>query len=88
MISQAFQDLSHSDFSGSIPAKFSASSSLVLPNMSFNDISGSIPSNNVFRLMGSSAYEGNPKLRGAPLNHILLPLLYSGLSENVIAIVI
>ena len=49
------QDLSPSNFSGSIPAKFS--SSLVLPNMSFNDISGSIPSNSVFRLMGSSAYE-------------------------------
>jgi hypothetical protein len=60
----------------------------VLPNMSFNDISGSIPSNNVFRLMGSSAYEGNPKLRGAPLNHILLPLWYSGLSENVVAIAV
>jgi len=67
IISQAFQDLSHSDFSGSIPAKFSSSSSLVLPNMSFNDISGSIPTNNVFRLMGSSAYEGNPKLCGAPM---------------------
>ncbi|CAK7324906.1 unnamed protein product [Dovyalis caffra] len=60
-------DLSRNNFSGSIPAKFGASSSLVLLNVSFNDISGSIPSNNVFRLMGSSAYEGNPKLCGAPL---------------------
>eukprot|EP00258_Populus_trichocarpa_P044550 XP_024460569.1 leucine-rich repeat receptor-like protein kinase TDR [Populus trichocarpa] len=60
-------DLSHNNFSGPIPAKFGASSSLVLLNVSFNDISGSIPSNNVFRLMGSNAYEGNPKLCGAPL---------------------
>ncbi|KAJ6423506.1 hypothetical protein OIU84_024463 [Salix udensis] len=36
--------------------------------MSFDDISGSIPSNNVFRLMGSSsADDGNPKLCEAPL---------------------
>ncbi|KAL9366647.1 hypothetical protein Peur_037846 [Populus x canadensis] len=62
-------DLAGNDMEGKIPHQ-----SLVLPNMSFNDISGSIPSNDVFRLMGSSAYEGNPKLRGAPLNHILLPL--------------
>ncbi|KAB5552817.1 hypothetical protein DKX38_010128 [Salix brachista] len=60
-------DLSHNNFSGPIPAKFGASSSLVLLNVSFNDISGSIPSKDVFRLMGSSAYEGNPKLCGAPL---------------------
>ncbi|KAJ6746164.1 hypothetical protein OIU74_028763 [Salix koriyanagi] len=60
-------DLSHNNFSGPIPAKFGASSSLVLLNVSFNDISGSIPSKDVFRLMGNNAYEGNPKLCGAPL---------------------
>lgn len=60
-------DLSHDNFSGPIPAKFGASSSLVLLNVSFNDISGSIPSSNVFKLMGTSAYQGNPKLCGAPL---------------------
>lgn len=60
-------DLSHNNFSGPIPVKFGDSTRLVLLNVSFNDISGSIPSNNVFRLMGSSAYMGNPKLCGAPL---------------------
>ena len=48
--------------------RFNDSSSLVLLNMSFDDIPGSIPSNNVFRLMGSSsANDGNPKLCEAPL---------------------
>ncbi|KAJ6731789.1 LEUCINE-RICH REPEAT RECEPTOR-LIKE PROTEIN KINASE [Salix purpurea] len=60
-------DLSRDNFSGPIPAKFGASSSLVVLNVSFNDISGSIPSSNVFKLMGTSAYQGNPKLCGAPL---------------------
>ncbi|KAG8491238.1 hypothetical protein CXB51_014394 [Gossypium anomalum] len=60
-------DLSHNDFSGSIPAEFGKSSSLVLLNVSFNDISGTIPSHELLQSMGSSAYTGNPKLCGAPL---------------------
>ncbi|KAL1165126.1 hypothetical protein V6Z11_A06G111000 [Gossypium hirsutum] len=60
-------DLSHNDFSGSIPAEFAKSSSLVLLNVSFNDISGTIPSHELLQSMGSSAYTGNPKLCGAPL---------------------
>ncbi|KAL5547663.1 hypothetical protein UlMin_002894 [Ulmus minor] len=60
-------DLSHNSFNGSIPAKFSHSSSLILLNVSFNDISGSIPSEKSFRKMGSSAFAGNPKLCGEPL---------------------
>ncbi|KDP38629.1 hypothetical protein JCGZ_03982 [Jatropha curcas] len=63
----SFIDLSRNNFSGSIPVKFGESSSLVLLNVSFNDISGSIPSKNVFRLMGRSAFTGNPKLCGTPL---------------------
>ncbi|KAF8393079.1 hypothetical protein HHK36_021320 [Tetracentron sinense] len=60
-------DLSHNGFKGSIPAKFGNSSSLVLLNVSFNDISGSVPSQKTFRLMGTSAFDGNPQLCGAPL---------------------
>ncbi|XP_022938147.1 leucine-rich repeat receptor-like protein kinase TDR isoform X1 [Cucurbita moschata] len=60
-------DLSHNGFNGSIPDKFRDSLSLVLLNVSSNDISGSIPENDVFRLMGRSAFAGNPKLCGAPL---------------------
>ncbi|KAM3762134.1 hypothetical protein ACB098_01G321700 [Castanea mollissima] len=60
-------DLSHNSFNGPIPVKFGSSSSLLLLNVSFNDISGSIPSQNSFRLMGSTAFVGNPRLCGAPL---------------------
>ncbi|KAK6942247.1 Serine-threonine/tyrosine-protein kinase, catalytic domain [Dillenia turbinata] len=60
-------DLSHNNFNGSIPAKFGTLSSLLLLNVSFNDILGSIPSEKRFRLMGSSAFVGNPNLCGAPL---------------------
>ncbi|XP_044471289.1 leucine-rich repeat receptor-like protein kinase TDR [Mangifera indica] len=60
-------DLSHNNFSGSIPRKFGNCSSLVLLNVSFNDISGSIPSGKALKMMGSSAYVGNPKLCGVPL---------------------
>ncbi|XP_024028324.1 leucine-rich repeat receptor-like protein kinase TDR [Morus notabilis] len=60
-------DLSHNSFAGPIPAKFSHSSSLQLLNVSFNDISGSIPSEKQFRTMGRSAFTGNSKLCGAPL---------------------
>ncbi|XP_057968360.1 leucine-rich repeat receptor-like protein kinase TDR [Malania oleifera] len=60
-------DLSQNNFSGPIPMRFSNSSTLVLLNVSFNDISGSIPSAKRFGLMGASAFVGNPKLCGAPL---------------------
>ncbi|WCJ29842.1 Leucine-rich repeat transmembrane protein kinase family protein [Euphorbia peplus] len=62
-----FIDLSHNNFSGSFPVKFAESSSLVLLNVSFNDLSGSIPSNKLFESMGSSAFTGNEKLCGRPL---------------------
>lgn len=60
-------DLSNNNLSGHIPAKLGASSSLQLLNVSFNYISGSIPAWKSFRLMDSSAFEGNPELCGAPL---------------------
>lgn len=60
-------DLSHNSFTGPIPPKFGHSSSLQLLNVSFNYISGSIPSEKQFRTMGVSAFTGNAKLCGAPL---------------------
>ncbi|KAK0572143.1 hypothetical protein LWI29_026806 [Acer saccharum] len=60
-------DLSHNNLSGTIPAKFGNASNLLLLNVSFNDISGSIPSGKALKLMGTSAYVGNPRLCGAPL---------------------
>ncbi|GAY56720.1 hypothetical protein CUMW_174040, partial [Citrus unshiu] len=73
-------DLSHNSLSGQIPAKFGSCSSLTVLNVSFNDISGSIPSGKVLRLMGSSAYAGNPKLCGAPLQpcHASVAILGKG----------
>ncbi|KAL9233937.1 hypothetical protein vseg_008869 [Gypsophila vaccaria] len=60
-------DLSHNNLSGSIPEELGRSSSLQLLNVSFNDMSGSIPKSNSFKLMGESAFSGNPNLCGAPL---------------------
>ncbi|KAL5772786.1 hypothetical protein ACOSP7_012404 [Xanthoceras sorbifolium] len=60
-------DLSLNNLSGPLPAKFGNDSRLVLLNVSFNDISGSIPSGKALKLMGTSAYVGNPRLCGAPL---------------------
>ncbi|XP_021774326.1 leucine-rich repeat receptor-like protein kinase TDR [Chenopodium quinoa] len=60
-------DLSHNNISGEIPERLGHSTSLLLLNVSFNDISGSIPENSNFRLMDSSAFQGNPKLCGVPL---------------------
>lgn len=60
-------DLSNNKFSGNIPAKFGSSSNLQLLNVSFNNISGSIPTGKSFKLMSSSAFEGNSELCGAPL---------------------
>ncbi|GAA0176525.1 hypothetical protein LIER_42091 [Lithospermum erythrorhizon] len=62
-------DLSHNMFGGPLPKQFGNSSSLKQFNVSFNDISGNIPQENSFRVMDSSAFEGNPKLCGAPLRH-------------------
>ncbi|KAI4344242.1 hypothetical protein L6164_011490 [Bauhinia variegata] len=60
-------DLSNNGFIGPIPAKFCSSSSLQLLNVSFNNISGTIPKTKPFKLMGRSAFVGNPELCGAPL---------------------
>ncbi|KAL5985460.1 hypothetical protein ACLOJK_027444 [Asimina triloba] len=60
-------DLSRNKLTGSIPVDFGNSSRLLLLNVSFNNISGSIPPADVFGLMGSNAFIGNPDLCGPPL---------------------
>ncbi|PIA45695.1 hypothetical protein AQUCO_01600135v1 [Aquilegia coerulea] len=60
-------DLSYNEFKGELPVEFQNSSSLVLLNVSFNDLSGNIPSDKKFRLMGATAFVGNSKLCGEPL---------------------
>ena len=61
----AIVDLSYNLLTGPIPEKLSNLSSLL--NVSFNDVFGSIPLENIFRMMGSSAFVGNSKLCGEPL---------------------
>lgn len=60
-------DISCNNLSGTIPDKFGNSSRLQLLNVSYNDLVGSIPQEKSFRLLGRSAFDGNPKLCGAPL---------------------
>ncbi|CAL5339477.1 hypothetical protein CsSME_00023204 [Camellia sinensis var. sinensis] len=60
-------DFSFNHFNGSIPAKLADSWSLRVLNVSFNNLSGSIPPKKKFRLMGNSAFVGNPGLCGVPL---------------------
>ncbi|KAK9098411.1 hypothetical protein Syun_025456 [Stephania yunnanensis] len=60
-------DLSHNELKGSIPGMFGSSSSLISLNLSFNDVAGSIPPGKIFETMDQSAFIGNPKLCGAPL---------------------
>lgn len=60
-------ELNMNRLSSTLPTSILRCGSLKLLNVSFNDISGSIPSENVFRLMDSSSFIGNPKLCGAPL---------------------
>ena len=63
----AIVDLSCNLLTGPIPEKPSNLSSLLLMNVSFNDVSGSIPLEKIFRMMGSSVFVGNSKLCGEPL---------------------
>ncbi|KAJ0031251.1 hypothetical protein Pint_14680 [Pistacia integerrima] len=81
-------DLSHNNFSGPIPRNFGNCSSLVLLNVSFNDISGSIPSGKALKLMGSSAYVGNPKLCGAPLQSCATSIFGSKGSGKLILVLL
>ncbi|RVX12686.1 putative LRR receptor-like serine/threonine-protein kinase [Vitis vinifera] len=63
----AIVDLSCNLWTGPIPEKLSNLPSLLLMNMSFNEVSGSIPLEKISRMMGSSAFVGNSKLCGEPL---------------------
>ncbi|TVU48538.1 hypothetical protein EJB05_08177 [Eragrostis curvula] len=63
-------DLSENRLTGPIPSELGSLSNLTHFNVSFNDLSGMIPSAPVLQNFGESAFIGNPRLCGSPLNHL------------------
>ncbi|KAL4322633.1 hypothetical protein AHAS_Ahas14G0230000 [Arachis hypogaea] len=64
-----FLDLSRNHLSGTIPSQLTQIDDLSVLDLSYNDLSGEIPLGTQLQTRDASAYEGNPKLCGAPLNN-------------------
>ncbi|MED6140675.1 hypothetical protein PIB30_095607 [Stylosanthes scabra] len=62
-------DLSRNHLSGSIPLQLAQIDRLSVLDLSYNDLSGEIPLGAQLQTRDASAYAGNPKLCGAPLNN-------------------
>ncbi|XP_057754499.1 receptor-like protein EIX2 [Arachis stenosperma] len=62
-------DLSRNHLSGTIPSQLAQIDRLSVLDLSYNDLSGEIPLGTQLQTRDASAYEGNPKLCGAPLNN-------------------
>nr|XP_011466459.1 PREDICTED: receptor-like protein 12 isoform X2 [Fragaria vesca subsp. vesca] len=60
-------DLSNNNLSGTIPPELTVLTFLSFLNLSDNQLSGTIPNGNQFSTFGSSSYEDNEGLCGAPL---------------------
>ncbi|MED6198300.1 hypothetical protein PIB30_064896, partial [Stylosanthes scabra] len=67
-----FLDLSRNQLSGRIPLQLSQVDLLGVLDISYNDLSGQIPLGTQLQTRDASAYIGNPKLCGAPLNKTCL----------------
>ncbi|XP_057753384.1 receptor-like protein EIX1 isoform X6 [Arachis stenosperma] len=67
-----FLDLSRNQLSGRIPSQLSQLDRLSVLDLSYNDLSGQIPLGTQLQTRDASAYIGNPKLCGAPLNKTCL----------------
>ncbi|KAL1322830.1 hypothetical protein HN51_067839 [Arachis hypogaea] len=63
-----FLDLSRNHLSGRIPSQLAQIDRLSVLDLSYNDLSGEIPLGTQLQTRDASAYAGNPKLCGAPLN--------------------
>ncbi|XLU99933.1 hypothetical protein S245_014273 [Arachis hypogaea] len=61
-------DLSRNHLSGTIPSQLAQIDRLSVLDLSYNDLSGEIPLGTQLQTRDASAYAGNPKLCGAPLN--------------------
>ncbi|QHO09331.1 hypothetical protein HN873_049890 [Arachis hypogaea] len=64
-----FLDLSRNHLSGTIPSQLAQIDRLSVLDLSYNDLSGEIPLGTQLQTRDASAYAGNPKLCGAPLNN-------------------
>ncbi|XLR20968.1 leucine-rich repeat receptor protein kinase EMS1-like [Arachis ipaensis] len=64
-----FLDLSRNHLSGTIPSQLVQIDDLSVLDLSYNDLSGEIPLGTQLQTRDASAYAGNPKLCGAPLNN-------------------
>ncbi|XP_057757648.1 receptor-like protein EIX2 [Arachis stenosperma] len=64
-----FLDLSRNHLSGTIPSQLAQIDRLSVLDLSYNDLSGEIPLGAQLQTRDASAYAGNPKLCGAPLNN-------------------
>ncbi|XP_070675835.1 receptor-like protein 2 [Malus domestica] len=60
-------NLSKNHWSGKIPSSMASLNFLRSVDVSYNNLEGPIPTSNQFQSFEASAFEGNPKLCGAPL---------------------
>ncbi|BFG29967.1 hypothetical protein CerSpe_162410 [Prunus speciosa] len=60
-------DLSRNALSGNIPSSLASLHFLHDPNVSYNDLRRPIPTSTQLQSLNASAFEGNPKLCGAPV---------------------
>ncbi|PQQ04707.1 receptor-like protein 2 [Prunus yedoensis var. nudiflora] len=60
-------DLSRNALSGNIPSSLASLHFLHNLNVSYNDLRGPIPTSTQLQSLNASAFEGNPKLCGAPV---------------------
>ncbi|XP_048446324.1 receptor-like protein 2 [Pyrus x bretschneideri] len=60
-------DLSENHLSGKIPSSLASLNFLAIFNVSYNNLEGPIPTSTQLQSFEASAFEGNPKLCGAPL---------------------
>ncbi|BBH01665.1 hypothetical protein Prudu_011999 [Prunus dulcis] len=60
-------DLSRNALSGNIPSPLASLHFLHALNVSYNDLRGPIPTSTQLQSLNASAFEGNPKLCGAPI---------------------
>ncbi|PRQ58174.1 putative leucine-rich repeat domain, L domain-containing protein [Rosa chinensis] len=75
-------DLSMNHFSGTIPQLLAALTFLKSFNASYNDFEGQIPIGTQLQSFSASAFEGNPKLCGAPLPNHCLPINDNDADKN------
>ncbi|KAL6195051.1 hypothetical protein ACLB2K_030673 [Fragaria x ananassa] len=75
-------DLSMNHLSGKIPPSLASLNFLSSFNVSYNNLEGQIPASTQLQSFNASAFEGNPKICGAPLSNECLPNPKKGNEED------